>query len=150
MNPWQNIWAPNLHLPWSGNVSQQIEPEMTWFFDGIKASSGDASTERQIFEIASYGKQIGWISEVVLAMTELPGNSAVQQHPSCEKLKHLATEVLRIKHVENASMGHDMEKDLLWLKTHDHTEYSLVAQKLRAILEQKDLQTPTQSADTCS
>src|SRR4030095_863268 len=58
MVPWLWLWAPQLNLPWSGDVAQEIEPTTSWVFRGIRPSAGDGEIEEKSFSIASYGKQL--------------------------------------------------------------------------------------------
>ena len=69
MYPWLFLWAPQLQLPFSGDVAQRIEPRTQWFFDGIDASAGDGRIERRAFEVASYGRQLGLLAEVLVEAT---------------------------------------------------------------------------------
>ena len=69
MYPWLWFWAPQFHFPFSGAVAQRIEPDTNWFFGGIRPEAGNGDVEKQIFDVASYGRQIGWITEVLLAQT---------------------------------------------------------------------------------
>jgi hypothetical protein len=76
MFPWLWIWAPQLHYPWSGDVAQRIEPDTDWFFGAIAPQAGVAAVERKAFEVASYGRQLGLITEVLLDLAEqLPAAS---------------------------------------------------------------------------
>lgn len=68
MYPWLFLWAPQLQLPFSGDVAQRIEPRTQWFFDGIDTASGDPVIERKAFEVATYGRQLGLITELLLDM----------------------------------------------------------------------------------
>ena len=52
MYPWLWFWAPQLHLPWSGNVAQQIEPITHWFFQGIPAGAGNPTIEERAFRVS--------------------------------------------------------------------------------------------------
>ena len=70
MFPWLWYWAPQVHFPWSGRVAQQIAPDTHWFFGGIRPGAGDARIEEQAFGVASYGKQLGLITEVLLALAQ--------------------------------------------------------------------------------
>ena len=66
MIPWLQS---NFNFPLSGNVSQKIEPD--WFFGTIHSEIGDAEIEKEIFlKVASYGKQIGMLTEVLLSMAD--------------------------------------------------------------------------------
>ena len=40
MNPWFFFWAPQLTMPFGGSVAQRIEPDTTWFFNGIAPTAG--------------------------------------------------------------------------------------------------------------
>lgn len=66
MYPWLFLWAPQLHLPFGGNVAQQIDPNTNWFFDAIAPTAGNGAIERKAFDVASYGRQLGLITEVLL------------------------------------------------------------------------------------
>ena len=57
-------------LPWSGPVNQDLLDH--WFSPAVTYNfAGDATIEKQVVEsVASYGRQIGWLNEVVLALAE--------------------------------------------------------------------------------
>ena len=59
MFPWLWIFAPTTYWPLSGAVSQDLTPEA--FFRGIRPGAGVPGIEKQVFEQASYGKQLGWL-----------------------------------------------------------------------------------------
>lgn len=75
MYPWLWFWAPQFHFPFSGSVAQRIEPDTDWFFAGIRPEAGNGDLEQQIFDVASYGRQLGLITEVLLAQAS-PGTLA--------------------------------------------------------------------------
>lgn len=54
--------------PLSGNVDQRITSP--WFSPAFTVNiAGDAAVEQRVItEVASYGKQIGWLNEIVLAL----------------------------------------------------------------------------------
>ena len=58
MIPYNWMWSPEVHLPFSGNVNQDISPDTNWFFGSIKPNAGVGSIEKEVFEVASYGKQL--------------------------------------------------------------------------------------------
>jgi hypothetical protein len=64
MFPWLWISAPQISWPLSGAVTQDLSPEA--FFRGIKPGAGEPAVEQQIFEQASYGKQLGWLMDVLV------------------------------------------------------------------------------------
>ena len=64
-------WSPQIHFPWSGGVKQHIEPDLTWFSNWITPGAGNAAIEEKAFtSVASYGKQLGLITEVLLALVD--------------------------------------------------------------------------------
>lgn len=100
MFPWS---LANYNFPFSGDVNQKIEPD--WFFGTIEQGVGDSDIEKEIFlNVASYGRQIGLITEVVLALAdkvELVGEEgkALSElrilQPKIEKVKDEKKERLR-------------------------------------------------------
>jgi len=67
MIPWNWMWAPEIRFPLSGNVKQDIEPDVDWFFDSIKPGAGSGRVEKEVFEVASYGRQLGLIMDVLVS-----------------------------------------------------------------------------------
>ena len=92
MFPWFWLhWAPQLHFPLSGAVTQDI-------FSGIRPTAGDADVERAVYDVASYGKQLGWLSEVVLGQQpDATPECATQGRAALRCLQSLADEVAVIK-----------------------------------------------------
>ncbi|MET0265027.1 MAG: hypothetical protein ABW202_05385, partial [Duganella sp.] len=76
-------WSPQIHFPWSGGVAQHIEPDLNWFSHWITPGAGNAGIEEKAFtDVASYGKQLGLITEVLLALAHkngLPEDGAVAE-----------------------------------------------------------------------
>ena len=70
MYPWLWLWAPQFRFPFSGSVAQDYEPNTEWFFGAISPSAGDGKVERRAFEVASYGRQIGLLTEALLAQNQ--------------------------------------------------------------------------------
>jgi len=101
--PWLWLWAPQFHFPWSGNVAQRIEPDTRWFFEGIDPSAGDADIEEKAFSVASYGRQLGLITEVIIDLAEQAELKSVQGAASLERLKRIRDQIERIKRVEYAA-----------------------------------------------
>ncbi|MBI3349141.1 MAG: hypothetical protein HY020_18270 [Burkholderiales bacterium] len=82
MFPWFWLWAPQLRLPFSGDVAQDIEPRLDWFFNGIKPEAGNARIEAGAFDVASYGDQLGVISKLLIEMAErLPADVTAGSRP---------------------------------------------------------------------
>ena len=87
-DPW---WI--FRAPWSGNVAQRITAP--WFSPSLTVNyAGDPAIEdRVVTEVASYGQQLGWLNEIVLA---LANKQAVPQ----ETLKRLQKAVQEIETIK--------------------------------------------------
>jgi hypothetical protein len=62
MFPWIWLYAPNVSWPLSGAVDVSLDA----FFRGIQPGAGVPAIEKRVFEQASYGKQLGWLTDVVV------------------------------------------------------------------------------------
>lgn len=91
------MWAPTLHLPWSGAVAQQIDPDISWFFKGINPAAGRGDIEEQAFALASYGKQLGLLTQVLLDLAQQTAPSTPQARDALEQLQWIAQGIERIK-----------------------------------------------------
>ena len=106
MFPWLWIYAPVTRWPWSGAVRENVSPEV--FFGSIKPEAGDGEIEQQIFDRASYGRQLGWLTDVVLGAIDANALTSPAARAALESLRNLAGEMARIKsehhqtHVEAA------------------------------------------------
>lgn len=90
-------WSPEIHLPWSGEVKQRIDS--TWFTHWITPGLGDPSVEEKAFtKVASYGKQLGLITEVLLALVDQTKLDA--QSDSVAKLRDIKGLIDDLKKVE--------------------------------------------------
>ncbi|MFG6430143.1 hypothetical protein [Roseateles sp. LYH14W] len=100
MFPFFWFWAPQLHLPFSGDVAQDIEPSLDLFFKGIKPWAGDARIERQAFDVASYGDQLGAITALLLELAErLPADEQARSQP-LQELRAIHKRIQAIKVAE--------------------------------------------------
>jgi hypothetical protein len=100
MFPWFWLWAPQLRLPFSGDVAQDIEPRLDWFFAGIKPQAGNARIERQAFDVATYGDQLGVITRLLLELAErLPADVQAASAPLHE-LRDIHRRIEAIKDAE--------------------------------------------------
>lgn len=97
MYPWLWFMAPQFHFPFSGSVAQRIDPDTSWFFSGIRPQAGDGALEKNIFDVASYGRQLGLISEVLLAQAGSDAVSAEQGAQSLARLEAVHRQIEAVK-----------------------------------------------------
>ena len=134
MFPWLFLWAPQLQLPFSGDVAQRIEPRTQWFFDGIDTASGDPVIERKAFEVATYGRQLGLITELLLDMAEQTPPRTKAGRESRQRLLAIQAEIERIKTEDAAGQVAMVEAGLRRLKTQHKTEYEALRTRLQRAL----------------
>lgn len=134
MFPWQTVWAPHLNFPWSGSVAQRIEPNTNWFFDSIDVHAGDGRIEKKAFEKASYGRQIGLITEVLLDLAVRENQLSTKAAESLHRLRKINEDIEEIKREEAATTALEIEERLEWLKKNNATEYDLLIRKLRVVM----------------
>jgi hypothetical protein len=113
MYPWLWFWAPQFHYPFSGSVAQKIAPDTNWFFDSIPPEAGIGDVERKIFEVASYGRQLGLMAEVVLALAD--GN-VVSEEKASQSLQRLKEMYLSIENVKRTNSARTAEAALHLLR----------------------------------
>ena len=138
MNSWLFFWAPHLYLPFSGSVAQQIEPNTKWFFDSIPSSAGDAQIEKKAFEVASYGRQLGLITEVLMDIAETSPPSTADGRESLKRLKAIQAEIERLKEYDAETLVLDVEKALDRLKRRHRERYPQLRQRLQDSLSEDD------------
>ena len=97
MFPFFWFWAPQIHFPLSGSVAQQIQPDLSLFFDAIPSSSGNKNVEREAFEIASYGKQLGLLIEAVLGMARKGEVSEAEKEAALARLENIRQDIEQVK-----------------------------------------------------
>jgi len=88
---------PQVHWPFSGSVTQDIHPSLL-----LKARSGDTEV-RVLREVASYGKQIGVLSDLVLALVGSVQHKTFDKdgEHALEQLREMVEDIQRIKAQQN-------------------------------------------------
>ncbi|WP_075184746.1 hypothetical protein [Teredinibacter haidensis] len=111
MYPWLFwFWAPQFHYPLSGDVAQRIAP--SWFFQGISEKSGNKTIEEKAFNKASYGTQLGLITEVLLEAVKESDLVSEKSRLSLKKLNDLRNVIEKLKVEEYEVMANTMAETL--------------------------------------
>ena len=73
MQSWWPMWPGFGKLPLSGDVAQAIAPLTNWFSPTIEMNfAGDRRIEADVVSnVASYGKQLGMLTDAVLALSKV-------------------------------------------------------------------------------
>ncbi len=98
MFPWTFCRDLYYRFPFSGDLAQRIEPETDWFFGRITPETGDGEIEKAVFsEVATYGKQLGVLTEVVLALVEKAPKGTVSDLKALDQLKTIKQRIEDVK-----------------------------------------------------
>jgi len=95
MLPWLWLYAPQISWPLSGAVTEAISTDA--FFRGIKPGAGVPAVEQQVFEQASYGKQLGWLMDVLVEAVDPATLRSPDARAALVSLKKLRAKVEQIK-----------------------------------------------------
>jgi hypothetical protein len=128
MFPWLWIWNPQFHFPWSGSVAQRIEPKT--FFDAIRPGAGDGDIERKAFEVASYGRQLGLITEVLLGLSQQDTVTPDQAATALERLKDIHRQIEAIKTEDNDAQVKSIAEQLERLRVRQPLAFQQLANTL--------------------
>jgi hypothetical protein len=139
MYPMQWFWAPQVHLPWSGSVAQKIG--LKPWFDAIPTKAGDGELELRVFEHASYGRQLGWLSELLLDLARAAPPTTAEGAAALARLTETAAEISKLKAEHNSAAGpaartappseQEVEEFLRQLKDSDSARFEQVCARLQ-------------------
>lgn len=131
MFPMLWLWSPRIYLPWSGSVKQDLE--LDHFFDAIPAAAGDGAIEGAAFRRASYGRQLGWLTEVLLeTMKDVPAD----EKSPLGKLRWADEYIQRLKREQRKELsGEQIANYLNTLRASDGARYAQLSAQLRPLLE---------------
>ena len=89
---WLNF-NPEVHWPFSGSVTQDIHPSL------LAKAGSDEIEVRALREVASYGKQIGVLSDLLLAVvaSTRPKDLSDEGKHALDQLRTMVTDIRRIK-----------------------------------------------------
>lgn len=131
MFPWLWFWAPQLHLPWSGNVEQRIDPKTDWLFGAIAPHAGNGNIEQRVFEdVAAYGKQLGVITEVLMDVAENNQPLSARAQAALAELRKIRHQIEQIKHEESSAFEQSVEQWLAKKKQSNPDDYQRITEKL--------------------
>jgi hypothetical protein len=134
MFPWFWFFAPQIHFPWSGSVAQRIAPDTDWFFTGIAPGAGDAQIERRAFAVATYGKQLGLITEVLLDLAQQVAPTSLKARESVARLAAIRAEIDNLKDAEYDRLAEALVEQLRELQRSSGERAKALEARLRPLL----------------
>lgn len=130
MIPYSWMWSPDFHFPFSGSVTQDILPDMSWFFGSIKPDAGIGQIEKEVFDVASYGKQLGLILDVLVPLLDSSKASSKSQEAKAE-LIDLYDRIERLKKERKNDLEAAAVKLLTKLKATDEEMLRKVVERFQ-------------------
>ena len=138
MYPWLVYWAPQLHLPFGGNVAQQIDPSTNWFFDSIAPTAGDGTIERKAFDVASYGRQLGLITELLLDVAAKTPPTDAAGVDALDRLTRIKTAIDGVKTQDASMVELEIESLIGRLKRTHKNEFPAIRKQIERALAAGD------------
>jgi hypothetical protein len=135
MYPWLWFWAPQVYWPWSGDVVQRIQPDTNWFFRGIPPGAGDAAIEEKAFAVASYGTQLGLITDVLIDLAARLGTESGDAGAALERLKRIRDAIERIKTSERGHRASDIADRVAEMRRKGGDAYAELSRRLLPLLQ---------------
>lgn len=129
MIPWLFPWSNLYTLPLSGNVAQDIAPVTSWFSPQFEFNlAGDRQIEAEVVaDVASYGKQLGIISEALLEIADNKKGEAVA------RLKTLVSQIEEVKRHHKADLEQKAKSALEQLRKADPELLDRVLDEYRSL-----------------
>jgi len=120
------LWM--FRAPWSGDVSQRITAP--WFSPSLTVNyAGDPEVEdRVVTEVASYGKQLGWLTEIAIALARM---QPVPEE-TLGRLEKAAKDIAAIKEQVGVSAVEAANDALDRLERHDPAQYHNLLRERRS------------------
>lgn len=112
MYPWLWLWVAHVEFPLSGNVTQDIDPVANLFSKSVDPDAGNPNIEQKAFEVASYGKQLGLITEVLIEIAEEYLRGKGKNNDSLQELKRIKGEIEKLKISEYEAELNDIERKI--------------------------------------
>ena len=135
MYPWFFFWAPQVTLPFGGSVAQRIEPNTNWFFDGIDPGAGDPAIERKAFEVASYGRQLGLLTEVLVDLAAQTPPTTAKGRKSLQRLQEIQRRIEEVKERDAIDALEQIDGLLARLKKTHPERVAVARQRIARALE---------------
>ena len=125
---------PNFLFPGAGGNWQTIDTR--WWSPNVSMNfAGNPAVEREVTEdVASYGRQIGWLNEIVTALVKIEGRESVARHAAdaLEKLEEAQDKIKKIKKRREDTAISNARAALANLAATDKDSYSRLVRSLDA------------------
>jgi len=139
MFPWIWFWAPHIKLPFSGSVAQDYRPTTDWLFGSIQDHAGDGAIEKKVFEdVASYGRQLGLITEVLVDLAKQLPPTTADNKESLKRLIDIQKQVDALKTNTYHGSIEDVVSMVKAIQAHGGQEAEDLAAQLTSLLKKSE------------
>ena len=114
------------------DIVQDIETNTSWFFGGIKPEAGNAKIEERAFGVASYGKQLGLITELLVSLAEKQSTLDPKDSASLSELKRIQSKIELIKDAEYKIEVQDIQSRIKVLQKRRPTQARALVSSIKA------------------
>lgn len=135
MFPWLWVWAPQLRFPFSGDVTQDIEPSVSAFFKSIRPEAGNARIEERAFAVASYGKQLGLLTDLLIEVAQRALPDKGSSDTTLRELERIRDEIEQIKRSEYEAEAVALEAQVEAIAARGGPRAAQLARRLKPLLE---------------
>lgn len=135
MFPWLWVWAPQLRFPFSGDVTQDIEPSVSAFFKNIRPEAGNARIEERAFAVASYGKQLGLLTDLLIQVAQRTLPDKGSGDTTLQELERIRNEIEKIKQAEYEAETLDLQARVEAIAVRGGARAAHLAKRLKPLLE---------------
>ncbi len=127
MNPWFMPWWGYLQGPLSGDVTQAIAPFSDWLSPQFEFNfAGNRKIEAEVVaDVASYGKQLGLISDALLELARGNPGQAISE------LEKLDQQIDAVKERHRHSLERSIRSNLTQLRLLDREAFEHLLQEYR-------------------
>lgn len=133
MYPWLWFWNPQLNLPLSGHVAQQFD--LRQLLRTMPSHAGDGAVEGDVVsDVASYGKQIGWLTEVLLDEVKEIREKKAEKDSPLEALRTTREKIEEIKKRYHPTAD-SICKDVQDLQRRDGQQFQQLRRQLLELLQ---------------
>ncbi|SER00778.1 hypothetical protein SAMN03080615_03566 [Amphritea atlantica] len=126
MNLWMNPWLGMFKPPFSGDLTQDISPVTSWWSPQIEVNfAGNRQIETAVVrDVASYGKQLGVITDVLLELTKH------QTSESIDQLQKIAEDIEQVKRQHLSANINSLKSSLMTLKAEDPDKFNQLIKEI--------------------
>lgn len=134
---WLRLWSPTINLPGSGGIGKfNYHPYTTWTAPTL--FSGNEAVEQVVYrDVASPGRQLGKLTDVVLELVDelTQRDSKIAESENVKKLIAMSAKIKSIKDVVEDNTAASAKELLEKLKATDNETFKALIKEYAALIK---------------